>query len=43
MTAEARAVFADQKTALFDVRIFGDSPESPYAVFQARAVFKRPR
>lgn len=43
VTAEARAVFADQKTALFDVRIFGDSPESPYAVFQARAVFKRPR
>lgn len=39
----ARAVFADQKTALFDVRIFGDSPESLYAVFQARAVFKRPR
>ena len=43
MTAEARAVFADQKTALFDVRIFGESPDAPYAVFQARAVFKRPR
>lgn len=41
ITAEARVVYANNKTGLFDVRIFEDSPEKPFAVFQARAIFKQ--
>ena len=41
VTAEARAVCLEKKTGLFDVRIYEDSPEHPYAVFQARAIFKQ--
>ena len=41
ITAEAKCTFSDEKGAIFDVRVFGESSERPFMIFQARAIFKR--
>ena len=41
ITAEAKCTFSDEKGAIFDVRVFGESPDRPFMIFQARAIFKR--